>query len=219
MFINPSFENGHWYPNRENIIGGWHYPILEEAGIPIPELMLPNGWGFRWADETVENPHSPDSWNRFGRPETKVLNENDLPEHERPDFIVHGSHTLKIFRGYGAWYAALFQEFEFEDGLYQVHVNIYNDAVKDYEDSEKLPAVDPYACQVRLVIDGEPSEWRPLFPQYMNTETFLFTAYASEEKTRVEVEIMMSYAVQNSGIFTDLWDLVEIYRTIRKVNM
>ena len=212
MFINPSVENGHWHPTNEYMIGGWHYPIVEGSGPPVMELQLPNSWRFRWADHTIENPYSPDTWNQFVRPEFRVLSADELPEHERALYIVHGTHTMKIFKGYGSWYAALYQEFEFEDGIYQVHTNIYNDAVEKYVNGKKVPPLNPHACQARIVINGEPSEWRPLFPQYMDAEAFLFTAYEADEKTRVEVEIMMPYALHNSGVFADLWNIVEIQK-------
>lgn len=207
MFINPSFENGHWFPTKENVINGWHFADSGGAS-PIVELQLPVGWGFRWADETIPNPYSTDPWNRFKRPEVRVLSEGSLPANEKELFIVDGSHTLKIFRGYGAWYGAIYQDLELDGGLYIAKVNIFNDAVARYDDNKKIPALDSHACQIRIVInDSEPSEWRPLFPQNMNAEEFLFSA---EGNTRVALEIMMPFALNNSGIFTDAESIIEI---------
>ena len=216
MFRNKSFEGGHRHPTGETIVNSWHYATFEseseggDGGPIVPELQLPNRWGFVWSDSTMPNPYSSEAHNQFVRPEVRVLNENELPEHERPLYIKHGTHTLKIFKGYGAWYAALYQRFTFEPGLYQAHLNIYNDA---YHNNKKQPALDPHSCQVRIKVHGLPSEWRPLFPQHMDSEAFLFNA---DGPARIRVEIMMPFAVHNSGIFADLWDIVQVHKIAEK---
>ena len=72
MFINRSFEDRNWHPTKEYVIAGWHFPGVN-GGNPVPELQLPNYWNIRWADYTVPNPYSSDTWNQFVRPEVRVI--------------------------------------------------------------------------------------------------------------------------------------------------
>jgi hypothetical protein len=183
--------------------GGWHHP----GG--LPELQIPNDWSFWNAGSGVQNPHSSDAWNRFVRPEVRVLSSLQLPAHERELFIPDGNQTLKIFKGHGAWYGRLSQTLQLGRGTYRLTVKVYGDLIKGYDNGGKIWADDPQGRDglLRFKLNGHAHDWKSLQPGDWNTFTQEFTA---DGETEVAVEVMCPFALANCGIFADGWALEQI---------
>lgn len=188
MFYNGSFELGHY--NKDG----------------IPELQIPKGWNFWY--KTSKNPISSDPWNQFVRPEVRVLPRNQLPENEQDLFILDGDYCIKIFKGYGAWDAAIQQGVTLERGVYAVRLNVYGDAVY-YDGNNKNPAADPQTARVRVNINGISTKWQNLAQLFYNELLFPFNVL-EDGNVKIAVEFMLAFAVQNAGIFADKWEIVKI---------
>jgi hypothetical protein len=191
LLTNPSFE------------ADWHHPSN------IPELQIPNGWRF-WYREGHENPHSEDVWNKFVRPEVRVLLREQLPEAERELFILQGDQVLKIFKGHGAWFGGLSQYLQLEPGTYRFTVKVYADLVKEYNDAGKVWADDPDQRDglARFMFNTKGQDWQPLRPGAWNTLALDFLA--PEHEFGLGIDFMCPFALANSGVFCDDWSLVKI---------
>jgi hypothetical protein len=185
LLPNPSFEEG-WY----NMHG-------------IPELQLPNGWGFEW-DEGPTGFGS-ESWDRYVRPETRVLPASQLPSHEHPLYIFDGHYTVKIFKGSGAISYRLFTDVALQPGTYVLEVNLFPDLVMGFADGQKIWADDPLAGEVRLLGGGGTGWMLPAFGR-KNTFTHTFTI-DQPQSVRVGAGIRGRYALPNNGWFLDDWSL------------
>lgn len=189
LLPNPSFE------------GGWY----NQNG--VPELQLPNQWILEW--DTGANPFDPNPWSEFVRPEVRVLSSAFLPEHERPLYIWHGNHTVKLFKGSGALSIRLLTDVTLPAGTYQLTVNAYPDMVQAYNGSQKVWASDPHAGELRLLVGNGGSGWQlPTFGQ-RNTLTHTFTL-SQPQTVRVGVALRGRYALVNNGWFLDDWSLVKV---------
>lgn len=205
MLRNGSFETGHYHPKEGVTINGWHYLVKpEDPEDPdrIMELQVPNEWDFYFADETVPNPIDSAPHSVFRRPEVRRLHKNDLPENERDVFVVRGNHTLKIFKGFGAWQAKMRQDVVLEKGVYTLNISVFNDAVQETVGGIKSPALDPKACMVTALINNKFLGWQSPFPLTMAQQKFYFSA---DGATKILIHFIMPYALENSGIFTDAW--------------
>jgi hypothetical protein len=187
LLPNPSFEEG-WY----HIDG-------------IPELQVPNGWRLEW--EEGNNPLDPDPWNRFVRPESRVLPGEFLPPRERPLFIWDGLYTVKIFKGTGALSYRLLTDVYLDPGLYVLETNIYPDLVLTYTaDGGKFFADDPLAGEVEVLAAGQGSGWQ--LPVFGVRNTFRFAFNVAEGRlVTVGVAIRGRWAITNNGWFMDNWSL------------
>lgn len=179
--------------------GGWYH--IDN----IPELQVPNEWYLDW-DEGA-NPLDPAPWNRFVRPESRVLPSDFLPPAEHSLFIWDGEYTVKIFKGTGALSFRLLTDVYLEAGTYEMEVNIFPDLVMSYTVSgAKIWADDPLAGEVRFMVNEGGSDWRrPTFGQ-KNTMRYVFEVPVGEWK-RVGVAIRGRWAIANNGWFMDNWSL------------
>lgn len=189
MLRNSSFEDGWYHPEG------------------VPELQVPEEWVFWYATPDCENPYDPAEHSRFVRPEVRVLPKEQLPPLEQDLFILDRHHTLKIFKGSGAWYGKL-QQLTLP-GHYLFTVNIFADLVKEYLDGMKVWADDPQGHDglVRLSSAGQQGPWVSLTPGQWNDISWEFRCTEFEI---LQVEIMCPFPLANSGIFADAWSLTQI---------
>lgn len=190
LLPNPSFE------------GGWYH--IDN----IPELQVADSWFLDWD----EGPNSldPDPWNRWVRPEMRVLPKEFLPAAERPIFIWDGDQTVKIFKGTGAVSFQLFTEVYLEAGNYNFTVNVFPDLVVGYRpDGTKIWAPDPLSGEVRFILGDIPTGW--VLPSFGRKNTFSRTFTLSEGQTiRLGLAIRGRWAIQNNGWFMDDWSLYRL---------
>lgn len=193
---------------------GWYHPD------DIPELQIPAGWEFRWRDGTPgkgwDNPFDTAAHARFVRPEVRTLPAAYLPEHERPEFIRAGTHTLKVFKGQGSLYFTLMQSVTLPAGKYRLETPVWPDLVMRYESGKKVFADDPDAglWRVRVgavAVTGTPADgpfgggWKRLEPGKWNEPAAEFTAPGGA--TDVKVDFLLPFPLPQNGIFADAWTL------------
>lgn len=181
--------------------GGWFHPD------GIPEIQNPDDWVMRWADADTPNPYSDDDWNRFVRPEVRVLSRQFLPEDEQDLFILDGSQTLKVFKGYGAWCLEMVQPLHLEPAMYTFTVRIFGDLVAYYDNGRKHWAPDPNSGLLRFVLNGHAyTDTHSITPGMWNLYSMEF---AADGDTSIGAQVMCPFALENSGIFADAWTLVK----------
>jgi LysM repeat protein len=187
LLPNRSFEEG-WYH-----IGG------------IPELQVPTRWILEW--DEGHNPLDSDAWNRFARPESRLLNAAFLPANERGLFIWDGAYTLKIFKGTGAISFRLLSDVYLEPGTYRLTINAFPDMVDGYTATgSKIWAPDPLSGEVRFIVGSSGSGWiLPAFGQ-RNTLQHTFTV-TSAGTVRLGAAFRGRWAILNNGWFLDDWSL------------
>ena len=188
ILANGSFEDG-WY----NLNG-------------VAELQIPNGWGYEW--DVGPTGFGSEPWDKWVRPETRVLPDYQLPDNERPLFIRDGVYTIKMFKGSGAISYRLFQDIELQPGTYVFQVNIFPDLVASY-DGGKQPPGDPAAGEIRFIAPDGGTGWiLPVFAQW-NTIEHVFSVDQAQT-VRIGVGIRGRYALSNNGWFLDQWSLKRI---------
>jgi hypothetical protein len=190
LLPNPSFEGDHY-----NLNG-------------IPEVQIPEGWIFEF--EEGENELDPDPWNRWVRPEVRVLSRAFLPEHEHDLFIWDGNQTVKVFKGYGAINFRLLTDVELAPGSYVLRANVFPDLVDEYEPSgTKVWAPDPLSGEVHFITGEEETDW--VLPAFGQKNSFSHVFTVEEERTmRLGVGIRGPWAIRNNGWFLDDWGLYRI---------
>jgi hypothetical protein len=183
---NPSFEEG-WYHHHG-----------------IPELQIPNGWGFAW-DEGPTG-FGNEVWDTYVRPEVRVLPATQLPPHEHSLFIFDGHYTVKAFKGYGAISYRLFTDVALEAGTYVLEINLYPDLYMDFVDGQKIWADDVLSGEVRMIVGNGGTGW--MLPQFGRKNTFTHTFTLDQPQTiRVGAGIRGRFAIANNGWFLDDWSL------------
>lgn len=190
LLPNPSFEDGWYHQNG------------------VPELQLPNSWqlqwdeGFNWLDS--------DPWNRFVRPETRVLTSDFLPADERDLFIWDGDQTVKIFKREGSLSFRLTTMVTLQPGSYLFTIQVFPDMVDGYtEAGGKIWAPDPLSAQLRFIMDPPSNEWH--FPTFGQKNEFQYAFYIDEPKTvRIGVHFVGRWAILNNGWFLDDWSLIQL---------
>jgi hypothetical protein len=202
LFLRPAVVNHLANPSFE---GGWCDPC------EVNELQIPDRYQFWFADESENNPYDPNEWSKFVRPEVRVLSSAFLPEEEHDLFILHGDHTLKIFKGYGSWQAELWQSVALEPGRYRLSVQIFGDLVKYYENGQKVWADDPggHDGLVWLSFDGRPLvEERSLRAGEWNVISADFETYDGGDFL---LRIICPFPLNNNGLFMDDWRIEQLH--------
>jgi hypothetical protein len=185
-------------PNR-SFEGGWYHV----SG--IPELQVPNDWTLEW--ETGHNPLDPDPWNRFVRPESRVLSEAFLPESEHELFIWEGRQTFKVFKQTGSISFRFWTAVFLQPGSYVLEINFFPDLIDEYtEAGGKVWAPDPLSGEVRFIVDQPTSPW--FLPTFGEKNTLRW-AFEVTEPRRVTVGAAFRnrWAIENNGWFMDDWSL------------
>lgn len=173
----------------------------------IAELQLPNGWFLEW-DEGPTGFGS-NSWDVYVRPETRVLPKDYLPAFEHPLYIWDGNHTVKIFKGFGAFSVRLMRDVVLEPGTYVFEISAFPDMVMGYENGQKIWADDSTAGEVRFIVTNGGTDWlRPAFGT-RNIFTHTFTV-AETQNIRLGVGLRARFAITNSGFFIDAWTLKKV---------
>lgn len=190
LLPNPSFEEG-WYH-----ING------------IPELQVPNGWTLEWHDG--KNQLDPDPWNRYVRPESRVLNGDFLPEDEHALFIWDGAYTTKIFKRQGALSFRLTTQVRLYPGTYLFEINVFPDMIESYSEmGGKIWASDPLSAELRFYVDNPGGDWT--LPTFGQRNTFHHAFQVFETRVvRLGVEFRGRWAIENNGWFMDDWSLTQL---------
>ena len=189
IVVNGSFEDGWYHQNG------------------IPELQLPNGWTFEYDEGPTGYGDEP--WDKWVRPETRVLPDYQLPENERGLFILDGTYTIKMFKGSGAISFRLFQDIALQPGTYTFQVKLYPDLVVGYQKGNKVLAGDPASGEIRFIAPDGGTGW--IFPAFGTWNTLEHTFTITEPQTvRVGVGVRGRYALNNNGWFLDQWSLQQI---------
>lgn len=195
--------------------GGW-YHINDSTGNEIRELQIPSGWELQW-EENEPTGFGDQPWDVYVRPEVRVLNRGMLPAAEHKDFILgRDDWTLKIFKGFGCWSVRLIQRVHFpQPGRYRLTVPLFVDMVKAYKDGRKVWADDGRDCQIALWIGGQydpapdGQEWHNLAAGRIHRVSTEYMALVEGEQY-IEVHIRANFALANSGVFTDGWELAAV---------
>ncbi len=198
-FVAP--VTGNWLPNG-SFEGGWSHPNGE------PELQIPDQWLFEFDEGT--NRLDSDPWNKWVRPEVRVLNGDFLPESEHDLFIWDGTQTVKIFKGSGAISFRLMNEVPLAAGTYTFETYIYPDLVIGYDEiGGKIWADDELSGEVQLRVGGYRSDW--YLPRFGEKNRFSHTFTINEPQTiTVGVAIRGRWALDNNGWFMDDWSIKKI---------
>ncbi len=183
LLPNPSFE------------GGWRHPNGD------PELQIPDNWRFEFTEG--DNSLDPDPWNKWVRPEVRVLSPDFLPAREHDLFIWDGQQTLKVFKGQGAINYRLLTEVDLEPGRYRLTIRVFPDLVMGYSSmGGKIWADDPLAGEVSLWAASVKSPWYlPSFGR-RNEFTQEFELDTAQRVT-VGVAVRGRWAIENNGWFFD----------------
>ncbi|MCA9897437.1 MAG: hypothetical protein H6654_09285 [Ardenticatenaceae bacterium] len=186
LLPNGSFEQG-WY-HIDN----------------IPELQIPHGWQFTYADGA--NPLDPDPWNVWVRPETRVLPSAFLPPEEHELFIWDGDQTVKVFKGFGAIQFELTTNMWLQPGSYILVINVFPDLVVGYDNGQKIWAPDPLSGEVKLIAGNGTTGW--LLPKFGQKNSFQarFTI-TTPQTVKIGAAMRGRWAIENNGWFLDDWGL------------
>ncbi|MFT5196939.1 MAG: LysM repeat protein [Cellvibrionaceae bacterium] len=187
LLRNGSFENGHYNMNG------------------VAELQLPVEWAFEW-DEGATG-FGNESWDKWVRPETRVLGKPFIPPHEHRLFIYDGDVAVKIFKGYGAISVRLYQDIALQPGNYQLTIRAFSDMVTDYKGGKKY-ATDPVSAEVRLFAGGNDTGFLTM-PLGKPGEARLNFTLDSAQTIRVGAGLRGRFALESNGYFIDHWELVK----------
>jgi hypothetical protein len=171
-------------------------------------LQVPIQWLLEWDEGT--NPLDPDPWNKFVRPECRVLPSAFLPPREHPLFIWDGDQTVKVFKGLGSVSFRLLTDVYLTPGTYLLEINVFPDLVVDYRgDGSKVWAPDPLSGEVKLIVGFGGSGW--MLPAFGRKNTFTQTFEIPTAQTiRVGAAMRGRWAIENNGWFMDDWGLWRI---------
>ncbi|MFK7803729.1 MAG: hypothetical protein AB8G95_19000 [Anaerolineae bacterium] len=189
LLFNPSFEMGFTNPNG------------------VIELQIPDLWNFEY--DIGYNPLDPEDWNRWVRPEVRVLSKADIPSHEHNDFFVDSNQTVKIFKGYGSVSYRLTQNLKLDPGRYQFTIHVFPDMVDDYLTSGKVYADDYRAAEISFLVNGVQSDWRFVPIGQKNRYGHVFEVN-STQTVQIGLAARGRWAHENNGWFVDGFSLVQI---------
>lgn len=187
LLRNGSFENGHYNMNG------------------VQELQLPVEWAFEW-DEGASG-FGNEEWDKWVRPETRVLGRPFIPPHEHPLFIYDGDVAVKIFKGYGAISVRMYQDVDLQPGSYQLTVRAFSDMVTGYQGGKKY-ASDPVAAEVRVFAGGNDTGFLTMPIGQPGNAVLNFTIN-SAQSVRVGAGLRGRFALESNGYFIDHWELVK----------
>ena len=197
LLVNGSFDDGHY--NKDG----------------VPELAIPNGWGFWYMPKGAPLVSRQDS--DWFPPETVVWNIKDAPENERDVFFLSGAYCLKVFKGWGPiWWRLAQAVFGLVSGArYRFSVPIHPDLVMAMSGAQKIYANDMLAGEHILSVksgssvfetgwqDGE----RVPFGKYTVLQLEFVAAGGGAE---VAVEVRGRWGLLNNGWFLDALSLERI---------
>lgn len=176
--------------------GGWTHPN------GAPELQIPTGWQFKYAEGT--NVLDPDPWNKWVRPEVRVLPSAFLPPAEHDLFIWDGDQTVKVFKGSGAISFELTTAVFLQPGTYLLVINVFPDLVVGYDNGQKIWAPDPLSGEVKLIAGNGTTGW--MLPTFGQKNRFQTTFTVTQPQTVVVGAAMRGrWAILNNGWFMDDW--------------
>lgn len=186
---NPSFEGDWYHPNG------------------IPELQIPSNWTFTWQEG--DNALAPEEWNRYVRPEVRVLPSAFLPPDEHDLFIWDGDQTLKVFKGFGSIHYSLKTAVPLQPGNYVFELHVFPDLVVDYENGEKVFAPDPLSGEVRLHVGLNSTPW--MFPEFGEKNVYRYSFSVSNPTTMtIGASFRGRWAIRNNGWFMDDWGVYKV---------
>ncbi len=209
LLLNPSFEGeGDCQINPPHPEQCWYHP----GG--TPELQIPIRWVFNWDEqvcdpvESCDNPLTDepnDYWNRWVRPEVRVLPAQLLPPHEHPLFIWDGTNTLKVFKQYGSINYALTQSVWLTPGKYVMEISVFPDLIEEYDDQgNKIPAPDPLSGEVKFRANNIESGW--VLPAFLDKNRYYYVFVIPQaQMTEIAVHLRGRFAIRNNGWFMDDW--------------
>ena len=189
LLFNPSFEMGFNNPNG------------------VIELQIPDLWNFEF--DIGYNPLDPEDWNRWVRPEVRVLSKADIPPHEHGQFFVDSNQTVKIFKGYGSVSYRLTQNLKLDPGRYQFTVHVFPDMVDDYLDSGKVYADDYRAAELSFLANGAQTDWKFVPIGQKNRYGHVFEVN-STQTVQIGIAARGRWAHENNGWFVDGYSLVKL---------
>ncbi len=190
LLPNPSFEQG-WYHVSN-----------------YAEIQVPDQWILGWQEG--KNPLDSDPWNKFVRPESRLLNGDFLPADEIDDFIWDGSYTVKIFKGQGSLYFWLITNVTLDPGSYLFEINVFPDMIEGYSDiGSKIWASDPLSGELRFIEESEVGNWT--FPRFGQKQSFHHAFEVTERRSvRLGAAFRGRWAIDNNGWFLDDWSLIQL---------
>ena len=186
LLRNGSFEHGHYNMNG------------------VQELQLPSEWAFEW--DVGPTGFGGEEWDKWVRPETRVLGRPFIPPHEHHLFIYDGDVAVKIFKGYGAISVRLFQDVDLQPGNYRLTVRAFSDMVTGYQGGKKY-ATDPVSAEVNVFAGNNGTGFIQMPIGQKGTATLNFTIN-SPQKVRVGAALRGRFALESNGYFIDHWELV-----------
>lgn len=193
LLINPGFEGG-WYH--------WN---------STPELAIPNGWDFWWADSGWPMLEPQDL--EWGRPETVTW--LYPPGYAETWFWRDGQYTLKVF---GAWRPIWWRLSQTVTGLtpganYKFTVPVYPELVASYD--PKVYAGNANAGEHRLTAQSGGQTFATVWldlnsvpPGQWTILSLTFTAQSSS--ATVEVEMRGRWGLVNNAFFVDQLSLEQV---------
>ena len=192
LLPNPSFEEGWYHVNG------------------LPELQVPDRWRLAW--DEGGNSLDPDPWNRYVRPESRVLNRDFLPESEHDLFIWDGAQTVKIFKKEGALSFRLLTDVFLEPGTYLFKINVFPDMIDRYtETGSKVWAPDPLSGEFRFIVNLPAGDW--IFPPFGQKSVYQHAfEITATQKVHIGVAFRGRWAIENNGWFLDNWSLEQLSR-------
>ena len=193
---NPTF-GGDILPNG-SFEDGWY----NQNG--IPELQLPNGFGFEY--DLGRTGFGDAEWDQYYRPETRVWPDYQIPPAERGLFLQDGQYTVKMFKGNGPISFRFYADVPLQPGTYLFRVRAYPDLVMGYDGSNKIFADDPLAGEIRFISPSGGTGW--ILPAFGRWNVFEHTfTIDSPQTVRVGIAVRSRYGLQNNGWVFDNWDL------------
>lgn len=190
--------DGNYLPNS-SFEEEWYHPDGDR------ELQIPEQWIFEY--DEGHNELDPDPWNKWVRPEVRVLSTDFLPPDEWNKFIWSGRQTVKIFKGEGAISYRLLTDVYLDPGTYTFQINIFPDLVEGYTSGGgKIWASDKLSGEIHFIVDEEKTNW--VLPTFGEKNTLRHSFELTTPQTvRLGIAVRGRWAIANNGWFIDDWSL------------